>query len=480
MPFRRSVFSCLLVLALLSGAALAESSYELPSIGQPADTTLSPTQESEIGRDIVRQLRELNYFLDDPELSAYLRGVGRRIAFHSGRDPDSFQFLVVRDPQINAFALPGGYIGVNAGLILASRNESELAGVLAHEIAHVTQRHIARQIQANGRFQVATAAALLLAILAGAGDPDVVQAAISLGLATSAQQRINFTRAHELEADRVGIHTMAAAGFDPRGMASFFQQMEERGRLYGSGLPEILQTHPVSNTRISEAQARIEDTPPVKAADESEYRLMQARLRVQTAKQVGQALDFYQAEDKIHPDAQQYGQALAQYRAGQYPAAIKALQYLWDRYPGQVHYALALARAQLAAGQNATALQNFEQAERYFRDYPPLVLAQAEALIQTGQPEAARRRLLASDLIHAREPEVHRLLALAARDLEHAPEAHYQMGEYHRLEGDYLAALNQVDAGLQLTKLRPSDQARLQTLKKTLEMEAPANAKRRR
>lgn len=477
----RSFNLSLACFALVTGVALAQNNYELPSIGQPADTSLSPAEESEIGRDIVRQLRELNYFLDDAELATYLKGLGRRIAAYSGHDPDSFHFYVIRDPQINAFALPGGHIGVNAGLILASRGESELAGVVAHEIAHVTQRHIARQQQASGPAQIATAAALLLAILAGAGDPDIVQAAIAVGLSASAQQRINFTRAHELEADRVGIQTMTAAGFDPRGMASFFQYMEERGRLYGGALPEILLTHPVSNTRISEALARIGDQPRLApVANDGEYRLMQARLRVMSAKQVSAASDFFTAEDKEHPVVQAYGRSLAQYRAGQYEPSIKTLQQLWDEHPTQVHYVLALARGQLAAGQNSAALKSFEQAERSFAGYPPLVLTHAEALIQSGQPEAARRRLLASDLIHAREPEVHRLLALAARDLNHAPEAHYQMAEFHRLEGDYLAAFNQVDAGLKLIDLRPSDHARLKTLKKTLEVEAPANVKQRK
>ena len=477
----RSYRSWIVACALALPPASAQNNYELPSIGQPADTTLSPSDESEVGRDIVRQLRELNYFLDDPEVSTYLRGLGRRLAAYSDREPDGFRFYVVRDPQINAFALPGGHVGVNAGLILATRSEDELAGVVAHEIAHVTQRHIARQMQASGPVQIATAAALLLAILAGASDPDVVQAAIAVGLSASGQQRINFTRAHELEADRVGIHTMSAAGFDPRGMASFFQYMEERGRLYGGALPEILLTHPVSNTRISEALARVGDQPRKPgAADDTEYRLMQARLRVMSAKQVGQALDFFNAEDKSHPEVREYGLALAHYRAGQYEPAMKALQRLWDAQPSQVHFGLALARSQLAAGQSAAALSTFAQAERSFSNYPPLTLAHAEALVQAGKPDAARQRLLASDLVHAHEPEVHRLLALAARDLEHQPEAHYQMAEYHRLEGDYLAAFNQVDAGLKLPNLRPSDQARLKTLKKTLEAEAPANVKPRK
>lgn len=464
----------------LFGVAHADGSYDLPSIGQTADATLAPDEEDKIGRDIVRQLRDLNYLLEDDEIETYLGDLGRQIATHTGRNPDQFTFFVVRDQEINAFALPGGYIGVNAGLILATRGEDELAGVVAHEIAHVTQRHIARQLQANGTYQIATAAALLLAILAGASDPDVVQAAMSVGIAATGQQQINFTRAHESEADRVGIHTMAAAGFNPQGMASFFQYMEERSRLYGDQLPEILQSHPVSNTRIAEALSRIGDSDPPAVRDQTEYELMQARLHVLTAKQVSNALDFYQPAQSASGKVREYGLSLAYYRGGQYPRAVELQQKLVKQNPQQVHFALALARTQLAAGRQNEALSELSRIKRDFPDYPPLILARSEMLIQAGQPEAARREILGSNLLNSTEPEPHRLLANAARDLNQLPEAHFQMAEYHRRRGNYLAALNQVDAGLALPGLDKVQSARLNSMKKALEAEAPPDARRRK
>lgn len=461
----------------------AWAEVNLPSIGQPSDNALSPTEEREIGADIVRQLRSFNFFLEDAELTWYLRGVGARLANHSGHSPDSFRFYVVRDKQINAFALPGGYIGVNAGLILASESEDELAGVVAHEIAHVTQRHIARQIEASSRFNLTTAAALLIAVLAGASDPDVIQAALSVGLATSAQQRINFTRSHEMEADRVGIKTLAEAGYDPRGMAGFFQKMEERSRLYGTGLPEILRTHPVSNTRISEALSRISqysDRPITSEKLNQEYRIMRARLRVLTASESSAAVDYFKAGSRDNSDPETtdeqvraYGLALAMYRSGRFDESIDILTELADEKPDVVHYQIALAESLLAKGRSQPAMAIYDRSRLRFPDYIPLTLAYAEALIQTAQPAQARAQLLSSSLLQLQEPETHRLLALAARDMKREAEAHYQMAEHHRLLREYRQALYQLDAGLRLENISASEKAKLQTALQRVRKQTP-------
>lgn len=474
------IMAILLALQTVFTPALAANDYELPSIGQPADAALSPVQEAEIGRDIVRQLRSFNYLLEDIELRYYLRDLGFRLASFSGHSPEGFSFFVVRDRQVNAFALPGGYIGINAGLILASRNEDELAGVVAHEIAHVTQRHIARQIEASGSFNIATIAALVVAILAGASDPDVAQAALSMGLATSQQQRINFTRAHEMEADRVGIRTLAEAGYNPQGMATFFQQMEERARLYGSGLPEILRSHPVSNTRISEALTRAQDYSGdlLKNHDPLLYQLMRARLRVLTAPQAAEALNYFtpKLEDPKNISAR-YGFSLAQVRTGHYETAIKGLQALSDEIR-QPNIEIALARAKLSSGDVNSATSTMAAAMKRFPRHVPLTLAYADLLIQTDNPETARKVILGEALVNTAEPEVHRLLAIAARDLKRIAEAHFQMAEYHRLNGEYREALNQLHAGLRNDDINDTDKARLKQALNTLEKEVPDRVKR--
>ncbi|HEV3486691.1 MAG TPA: M48 family metalloprotease, partial [Vicinamibacterales bacterium] len=213
----------LLVLAAALATGVAAQS-DLPDIGSPADATLAQSDEYRIGAMIVRQLRDQNQILEDPEITEYVQNLGSRLAAHASDGSQRFTFFVVRESSINAFALPGGFIGINQGLLLATRNASELASVLAHEIAHVTQRHIARAVRAQGRQSIASMAAVLAAILIGAATGaggDAMQGAIAAAQGMAMQQQINFTRANEYEADRVGIGYLASAGFEPRAMPDF-------------------------------------------------------------------------------------------------------------------------------------------------------------------------------------------------------------------------------------------------------------------
>jgi beta-barrel assembly-enhancing protease len=220
--------ACLLSsLTALSGAPVAAQTPggDLPDIGTPASTTLSLIDEYKIGLMVVRSLRDSGQIVDDPEVTEYLQSIGMRLASHAHEGAHRFTFFAVKDNGINAFALPGGFIGVNAGLITATRSESELAGVLAHEIAHVTQRHIARSIQNAGRANLASMAAMLATILIGAttGLPsDALIGSVTAAQGLAAQSQINFTRANESEADRVGIGILSSSGFDPIAMPDFF------------------------------------------------------------------------------------------------------------------------------------------------------------------------------------------------------------------------------------------------------------------
>jgi predicted Zn-dependent protease len=250
------------MLALPSRSWAQDVGSDLPDIGSPASSVLSLDDEYRIGLQIVRQLRDEGQVIDDPESTEYLQALGSRIvAQATGDSAQRFQFFFVRDDTINAFALPGGFIGVNYGLVLATRNEAQLAGVLAHEIAHVTQRHIARRVRSQGRQSIATMAAILASILLGAatGSSDAAMGGISMAQGAAMQQQINFTRANENEADRVGMGFLAAAGFDPYGMPDFFETMGRRTSLSAGNrnlLPEILQSHPVTTNRIAESRSR--------------------------------------------------------------------------------------------------------------------------------------------------------------------------------------------------------------------------------
>ncbi len=227
-----------LSLALAAAASRAWHSRirgnDLPDIGSPASSTLSLDDEYRIGLQVVRQLRDEGQILEDPEATEYLQALGSRlVAQATGDSAQRFSFFFVRENTINAFALPGGFIGVNYGLMLATRNEAQLAGVLAHEIAHVTQRHIARRVRSQGRQSIATMAAILAAILVGAatGSSDAAMGGVAMAQGAAMQQQINFTRANENEADRVGMSFLAAAGFDPYGMPDFFETMGRRSSI---------------------------------------------------------------------------------------------------------------------------------------------------------------------------------------------------------------------------------------------------------
>ncbi|MGH8561338.1 MAG: M48 family metalloprotease, partial [Nevskiales bacterium] len=202
----------ILASALLAAAAgIHAAEVQLPDMGSPADAILSKSDEAQIGRAIMHQIRQSGQLVEDPQITEYVNEIGHRVAAHANDGDHKFTFFVVDDPSINAFALPGGFIGVHTGLIEATRSEDELAGVLAHEIAHVTQRHIARAVHANSRQSLLSMAIMLGAIAAaaaGAGG-DATQAAIAVAQGTQAQAQINFTRSNEYEADRIGITALA-------------------------------------------------------------------------------------------------------------------------------------------------------------------------------------------------------------------------------------------------------------------------------
>ncbi|MCL4721143.1 MAG: M48 family metalloprotease, partial [Gammaproteobacteria bacterium] len=302
----------------------AATGDDLPDIGSPADSVLSREREQQIGRAIYRSLLDTERVMSDPEIQEYVQDVGQRLASQAQDGGFRFRFFVINDPAINAFALPGGYIGVHSGLLLAAATESELAGVLAHEISHVTQRHISRAVFANQRSSILTMAALFGAILLGAvgGGGDAVTGAIAAAQGAAVQQQINFTRANEYEADRVGVGVLAAAGFDPMGMPAFFETLARQTGPLASQAPEFLRTHPVTVTRIAETRGRAAAYPRPAVQDSAGFVLARARIRVLTSPTPEKALGFLLAEPGAgNPDGElgtRYGIALARMEMGQY------------------------------------------------------------------------------------------------------------------------------------------------------------------
>src|SRR3989344_3405476 len=234
---------------LVAGALLLTSNgtpadnINLPDLGDQSASVITPLQERKLGEDIMRQARRRLTFLDDAELNYYLQALGQRLVAGSDSPQQEFRFYIVKDPSINAFAVPGGFISVHTGLLLATQSEAEFASVMAHEIAHITQRHIPRMIADAQRTTLPAMASVLAAVLLGAGGSPGGDAAIALTTAAVAQRELNFSRSFEEEADRLGLNTLARAHFDPRAMPAFFEQLQNFNRHNESSLPEFLRTH---------------------------------------------------------------------------------------------------------------------------------------------------------------------------------------------------------------------------------------------
>ncbi|MGA9163617.1 MAG: M48 family metalloprotease, partial [Thiobacillus sp.] len=268
----------LLALALAVQPALAT---DLPDLGEVSRQYFSDQEEQALGRAIMRDVYADPRYLDDPEIETYLNQLGYKLVSVSTRNQREFTFFVVNDPTINAFALPGGNIGVHTGLLLTAQNESELASVIGHEIAHVTQDHIARMVAAQSQSYWPTMAALALALLAARSNPNVASAAIASTQAYSVQNQLNYTRDYEREADRLGYEMLTRANFDPHSMSAFFNRMQRASRFYDSNAPAYLRTHPLTSERIADMEARSESAPYQQVEDSLDFQLIRARLRAQ-------------------------------------------------------------------------------------------------------------------------------------------------------------------------------------------------------
>ena len=451
-----------LTLAVLSPAA----EVNLPDIGSPADATLSKNDEARLGRAIMAQIRQMGRVVEDPLITEYVNEIGHRIAAQANNDGlHDFSFFVIEDPVINAFALPGGFIGVHTGLLEATRNEDELAGVLAHEVAHVTQRHIARSIHSGQRQSMMSMAIMLGAILAAVAgaDGDAVQGAIAVAQGTAAQQQINFTRSNEYEADRVGIEALASAGFDPQGMASFFEVISRSNTPMEYRTPEFLRTHPVSSARIAESRNRARSYPPVHTNDTVNYGIARARILVASQDTPEEAVKYFEREPyEYQSDVERYGRAIAYLNDGRNSDANRIFEELANREPEVIAYHIGLADAQLAMEAIDESVATFERARELFPRNVPLVIHYAEALLKLGHADKAHEILL--DLLNnvPPTPEQVRLIARAAIDAGEIAEAHYYMAEYRLMIGDLIGGVNFLRQALRVPELEEIQRIRFE------------------
>lgn len=470
-------------LVMVGGVSHADPE-DLPDIGSPASTMLTLDDEYQIGRMIVRGLRDQDQILEDPEVTEYIRSLGFRLSSQAHDGAQRFNFFMVRDNTINAFALPGGFIGVNTGLLLKTEDESELAGVLAHEIAHVTQRHIARSIAAQSRSSLVSTAAMLAAILVGAaaGGGDAAMAGVAAAQSLAIQQQISFTRSNETEADRVGLGFLARSGFDPNGMPRFFETMSRLAGTSELNIPEMLRTHPISTTRIAETKERAAQLDVTAAPESPSYALTRERLRVLSTPPGEDPRAYYAATIRNEPDAtpaQVYGQGLALMMAGQPTKAVPIFERLRSADPTMLQYHTALGQAQLQAHDGKASLQTLKRATELFPRNVAVTIRYAETLMQTGDSKKAHEILL--DLFNTvpPTPEQAKLTAQAANAAGDVADSYFYMSEYHIMSGDLLLAVNQLQLALAVPKITDVQRARFEARLDEIQQALPKRAQRR-
>jgi len=444
-----------------------------PELGEHIDTGLSTQTERLIGNMIMQKIYGSDFIIADPVVNEYLQGLAIKFTPHIHTNDFKLHFFGVNTPELNAFAFFGAHVAVHSGLILAVTNESELAAVLAHETAHITQRHLARIVAASRQMMPLTFAEVLAAIAVGAlGAPDAGVHLATAALAGHVQQMINFTREHEQEADRIGIQLLAASKFDPAAMASVFQRMKKQV-YYHEIPPEYLLTHPVFDSRIADAQNRAESFPYQQAPDSLQFHLVRARLEVakeeNTTKKINRFKDQLVSGRYANKAAMQYGHALALVKNQQAKTAIPILKELTTLYPNNWMIEFGMAEAEASVGLLPQALNRIKH---LLKDHPvnyAIVLQYAAFLIQNSQANEAVRLLLAHRKAHAEDPALHQLLAKAYSQLNQATQLHRSQAEWHFARGEFKEALQQLELTLEHCQEDKKLVAEIQKRKETMQ-----------
>lgn len=434
----------LALILLIVPAALAEG---LPELGESSQAGFSSLQERRLGENIMREIRADPTYYDDAEATDYLNSLGNRLVTRGSDTRQDFEFFLIRDNQINAFALPGGFIGVNTGLLLSAQGESEVASVLAHEIAHVTQHHIARLITQQKQSQLMSLAALAVAILAARANSDVAGAAVAFGQAGVVQSQLNFTRANEQEADRIGLQILEKSGYDPHSMPTFFERLQRATRLAEGGAPSYLRTHPLTYERIADIQNRVQNLPYRQIPDSLEFQLIRAKLKA-SFDPPREALEFFEqslGERKFLSEAaSRYGLVVSLLRTKNYPRAKKEFEGLRKLgYSSPIIDTLA-CRVRVDAGEVEAAFACYRETLKAYPNYRALVYDYADALLKNRQPQAALK--LVEDRLRS-VSEDYRLYLLQARSyamLDKRLAQHRAQGEAYVRMGNIPAAVEQL------------------------------------
>jgi beta-barrel assembly-enhancing protease len=423
----------------------------LPRLGEAGGEELTPQAERRLADAIMRQVRRDPTHVDDAEVQDFLAAFAAPLSATPATTGFQFDLFVMRDNAINAFALPGGHIGVHSGLIAASHTESELASVLAHEMGHVVQRHIGRMLAQQRQMSTLAMTAMIVALLAARSSPDAAMGSAMLGDQVARQGMLSFSRDAEREADRVGLDILRQAGFDPRAMVSFFMRLQQANRVFEGGAPSYLRTHPLTGERIYDMQLRLQDERYRQRPDSLEFALMRARMRAvgdlgsDGLRNARQAFENRVTGDRRDEADAWYGLASVAAAQRDFARSDAALVEA-RRLIGRDHPYLARQRVanRLAAGDSAQALAASREAIERFPDARALVRLHGEALLANRRGSEAVGFLDSRLADFRSDGRLWHLLAESHGLLDQRALAHRAAAEEFALAGAWQAAVEQL------------------------------------
>ena len=446
--FSRAAVAVAVALGLLQAPSLSQSS--LPELGDSSGALVSGQQEKKLGAEAMREIRASGAYLNDPEVNGYLNELGQRILNANPTIRERFEFFALGDPSVNAFAMPGGYIGINMGLVLLTQSESELASVLAHEIAHVTQRHYARMVddqRKNAWMGIAGLAAAVLAAKAGKGD--VAQGALLGSQAAQVQNYLNFSRDNEREADRIGLQYLARAQFEVAAMGTFMERLQRSTSLNDTGLlPGYMRTHPITVERIADARDRTGQSDFKLARESVDFHYVRALIRSYVG-DAPTAVKFFESaldERKYSSEAAtRYGLAAALLRQRDFARAKRELAALEAARVKHPMITAMLGQLLIQNDEIGPAVTFFERAIAEYPNHWQLHYDLPEVLLRAKEPRWA---LAALEKSLARRPDDVQLLDLAARasaDAGMKMKQHRFLGELYARQANLRGALDQFE-----------------------------------
>lgn len=437
---------------------------KLPEIGVSGFSILSLDKERQIGRAMMRQLRASQPLIQDPVLNEYINHLGNQLVKNAQDVNYAFTFFLINNNELNAFAFFGGHVGIHSGLLTTADNESELASVIAHEISHVTQRHLARRLESQSRGQTLSMAGMVSSILLALVNPTVGMAALSASMAVSQQASINYTRGNEKEADRVGIALLANSHFDPQGAPSFFSKMSEKYR-YASKPPAMLLTHPLPESRIADARQRAHNFPVRKLAPSLQFELAKSRIQARYQGKPKDHISYFKQQlikkKYILKAAAEYGLAISYFENKQYRLAKELLESLHKQDKHNLFYIDVLTDVYLALKEHEQALTMLANLALYMPNNQVISLNYGNALLSAGNYEQAETVLQDFLLVNAGNFIAYDILTSVYQKQDKIGLMHTAKAEVLALLGAYRKAVDELQTSYNLVEDQPLLQKRI-------------------